>query len=66
MGQSFDKSAYDKEYAKQHVVRKQLPFNRLNPDDQRLLQWLDSQPNLTRYLKALIAADMDTNTRRSP
>lgn len=54
----FEKSKYDMEYAKAHIKRKHIPFNMNNPEDVALFDWLNSRPNVTQYIKGLIAADM--------
>ena len=53
----FDKSTYDKEYAKQHVKRIHIPFNDKNPDDVILREWLKTKSNVTQYIKGLIMTD---------
>lgn len=56
----FDKTRYDIEYAKAHVTRKFLQFNKNDPEDMALIAWLDSmgKGNMNAYVKGLIAADM--------
>lgn len=54
----FDKKAYDIAYAKQNIFNKRIPFNKNNPDDARMLAFLDQQPNFTQYIKGLILRDM--------
>ena len=54
---AFDKSKYDQQYFREHVVRKFLPFNKEKPEDRLLLDWLQQQPNFTQYVKELIRAD---------
>ena len=53
-----NKSAYDVEYARDNVVRKVIPFNKRIPEDSRMLDWLDTKQNVTRYVKELIQDDM--------
>lgn len=55
----FDKSEYDKQYAKDHIKRKFIPFNDTVPEDVALLEWLAKQSNVTAYIKGLIRADME-------
>ena len=55
----FNKTQYDMEYAKQYIKRKFIPFNTAKPEDQLLLAWLESQDNVTAYIKGLIRADME-------
>lgn len=54
----FDKSAYDKEYAKKHITRKFIPFNDTVNEDAELLAWLATKENVTAYIKGLIRNDM--------
>ena len=55
---AFDKGTYDKQYAKDHIKRKFIPFNDTVPEDQELLSWLATKPNVTQYVKQLIREDM--------
>jgi len=59
---AFDKSAYDKEYAKKHITRKFIPFNDTVSEDAELLAWLATKDNVTAYIKGLIRDDMTRNT----
>ena len=52
------KSEYDQSYEKNNIVKKHIPFNKNNPDDAKMLDWLDQQKNVTRYVKDLITDDM--------
>lgn len=54
----FNKSEYDQEYAKKHIVRKFIPFNDRIPDDLAMLKYLATKPNVTAYIKKLIQLDM--------
>lgn len=54
----FDKSAYDKEYAKKHITRKFIPFNDTVNEDAELLAWLATKENVTAYIKGLIQDDI--------
>lgn len=56
---AFNKGEYDKQYAKEHITRKFIPFNDTNPDDSELLAWLATKPNVTQYIKQLIKADIE-------
>lgn len=56
----FNKGEYDKEYNKANVTRKFIPFNKNNPEDVVLLEWLNKRDNVTEYVKKLICADMKT------
>lgn len=59
---AFDKSEYDKQYAKDHIKRKFIPFNDTVPDDVELLAWLATKGNMTAYIKGLIRADMENKS----
>lgn len=61
--QKFDKAAYDKAYYKEKIIRKVINFNRSDPADLALLEWLEQQPNATQYIKSLIRADMHSHER---
>lgn len=52
------KAAYDKEYQKKNVKQINIPFNAQNPEDERILAWLNAQLNKTAYIKKLIVHDM--------
>ena len=56
--QVFDKAQYDQDYNKRHMIRKQIVFNKLKPDDMVLLEWLMKQANRNEYIKDLIRQDM--------
>lgn len=58
----FDKSSYDKEYAKKHITRKFIPFNDTVEQDAEILAWLATKENVTAYVKQLITDDMNRNT----
>lgn len=50
---------YNKEYRKNKIVYRSLNFNIDKPDDQKMLDWIDSQPEGTSpYLKRLVQEDM--------
>lgn len=55
---AFDKGEYDKQYAKDHIKRKFIPFNDTVPEDAELLAWLSTKANVTQYVKQLIRDDM--------
>lgn len=59
---AFDKSVYDQQYQRDHVIRKQLTFNRDNPEDMELLAHAQDQPDsFVAYIKRLIAEDAARN-----
>ena len=57
---AFDKSKYDIEYAKEHITRKYLAFNKEDPKDCEILSFLEAkgQGNVNAYIKRLIVRDM--------
>ena len=55
---AFDKGKYDAEYNRTQVKCKRIPFNKNNPDDMELLEWLEKHDNVTQYVKQLIREDM--------
>lgn len=54
----FNKGEYDKEYNKNNITRKFIPFNKNNPEDVALLEWLNKRDNVTAYVKGLIKNDI--------
>ena len=58
---AFDKTKYDTEYNAKNVTRKFLAFNKNDPDDMELLNWLKGigKGNVNEYVKGLIRADME-------
>ena len=58
---AFDKIKYDTEYNAKNVTRKFLAFNKNDPDDMELLNWLKGigKGNVNEYVKGLIRADME-------
>ena len=62
----FDKSKYDQEYAKKHITRKFLAFNRDDPEDVALLDWLKAKGYgyTNAYIKRLIREDMERGGKR--
>ena len=62
---AFDKKKYDTEYNIAHVKNKRVPFNNTNPEDVKLLAWLEQQGNCTQYIKRLIRDDMNAKNANS-
>ena len=59
MPQSNRKYSYDQEYLKRNIKNVVIPFNRQNPEDVKLLEWLNSQrEGKTAYVKRLFREDM--------
>jgi hypothetical protein len=59
MTKHFDQTAYTIQYNKENVITKRVPFNRQNPADMKMLEWVTAQGNFTAYVKALIKQDME-------
>ena len=53
------KSAYDTKYILKNIVQKRINFNKLVPEDAKMLDWVNKQPNQNQYMKGLISKDMD-------
>ena len=50
---------YALQYRKENIVRKLMIFNKTNPNDLSMLEWLNSRPEGTSpYLKRLVQEDM--------
>ena len=62
----FDPAAYNRNYNRDHQVRKQLYFNREVPADVELLSWVRKHKNFTKYIKGLIRQDMEANGAAEP
>ena len=54
-----NKAAYDTRYMKEHRILKTIAFNNAIPEDMKLLDWVEQQPNQTQYVKDLIRDDME-------
>ena len=55
----FDQNRYVQQYLHQFRAAKSLTFNKKNPDDMAMLEWIDSQPEgVNKYLQRLIREDM--------
>lgn len=53
------KYGYDQEYLKSNIQKVSVTFNRQNPTDTVLLEWLNAQPgSKVAYIKRLISEDM--------
>ena len=58
------KNAYNREYRKRiEDNRKRYTFT-MRPEDNKIIQWLDSKDNLTGYLRNLVLADMEKNDQQ--
>ena len=55
----FDQAEYIKKYHREQRIEKKVTFNRNNPDDMVLLEWLQSRPDgMVHYIESLIRSDM--------
>ena len=55
------KKAYDQEYNRKNVKRLFIPFNMTKQEDVELLSYIRERPNVTEYIKRLVANDMNEN-----
>ena len=55
-----NKAAYDAQYQHENVSRKSIFFNKGNPEDVKMLDWLDrkGKRQISGYVKDLIRDDM--------
>ena len=54
---------YSVEYHRKNIVHRCIVINKNNPDDQNILDWIDSQGEATSpYLKRLVQEDMSRAT----
>ena len=62
MAEKFDQAEYIKQYQREQRIEKKVTFNRNNPDDIALLEWLTTRPDgMVKYIKGLIRSDMKAN-----
>ena len=52
------KAAYDSQYIMKNIVQKRINFNKMVPEDVKMLDWVEKQDNQSQYMKGLIAEDM--------
>ena len=52
------KSARDLKYNRENIIQKILSFNRKNPEDMKILDFLKTKGNASGYIKWLIKYDM--------
>lgn len=63
MTEKFNQAEYVKRYQRENRIEKKVTFNRNDPDDMRLLEWLTTRPGgMVRYIKTLIRSDMEKTT----
>lgn len=56
----FNQLEYIRGYVREQIVYKKLSLNRGNPEDMKLLEWIEKQPEgVSAYLKRLIIADRE-------
>lgn len=59
MAEKFDQAEYIRRYHREQRIEKKVTFNRNNPDDMKMLEWLASRPGgMVQYIKSLIRSDM--------
>ena len=59
------KYGYDQEYLKQNITKVSLTFNKGNPDDMMLAQWLRTRPEgCNRYIKRLMIEDIERSSKK--
>ena len=62
MPEKFNQAEYIKKYQREQRIEKKVTFNRNNPQDMILLEWLMSRPEgMVKYIKSLIHSDMNTH-----
>lgn len=52
------KSARDLKYNRENIIQKIITFNRKNPDDMKIMDFLKSKNNVAGYIKKLIMDDI--------
>ena len=59
----FNKVQYDMEYNAKNITRKSVVFNKKDPEDMRILEYLNSKGarRSNEYIKQLIREDMERN-----
>lgn len=56
----FDQKKYVNDYIKSKIVYRKMNFNNSKPEDMRMVEWIDAQPEgVSNYLKRLVMADMN-------
>lgn len=55
---AFDKKAYDQQYMRKNMIRKEIIFNQNNPQDMRMLEHINAKESANAYIKDLINQDM--------
>lgn len=64
MPDKFNQAEYIKQYQREQRIEKKVTFNRNNPQDMILLEWLMSQPEgMVKYIKSLIRSDMESHLK---
>ena len=60
MADKFNQAEYVKRYQRENRIEKKVTFNRNDPRDMELLEWLTSRPDgMVHYIKSLIRSDME-------
>ena len=61
----FDQAKYISEYNKENIHYRKISFNRRNPEDEKIVEWIDSQQESTSaYLKRLAREDMQRHQKQ--
>lgn len=50
-------------YIKKNIRQFTFKLNKLFPEDQEMIAWLEAQPNKNDYIRTLIEADMEKHDR---
>jgi len=58
------KGAYDARYIKANIRQRTLSFNRNNPEDMEMYDWIGKQENATQYLKSLVREDIKKSLQK--
>lgn len=62
MAEKFNQAEYIKRYQRENRIEKKVTFNRNDPGDMKILEWLTSRPDgMVHYIKSLIRSDMETH-----
>ena len=62
MSEKFNQAEYVRRYQRENRIEKKVTFNRNDPSDMMLLDWLTSRPDgMVHYIKSLIRTDMNSH-----
>ena len=54
----YNHKEYQNQYHTEKLKRRALSFSKDNPEDMKLWNYLETVPNITKYIKKLILDDM--------